>query len=462
MPAHADPGGQADNRWAPTSEASGSEAPRSEAPGGRPLRIALLTYRGNPTSGGQGVYVDHLSRALVALGHQVTVFSGQPYPCLHPSVGFESVPSLDLYRSPDPFRRPRWGEFRGPIDVAEWRHMHSGRFPEPATFSWRVARALWSRRDEFDLIHDNQGLGYGLLALVGRGWPVLATVHHPITVDRDLELSSAIGDPERQESIRRWYGFIGMQRRVLSRLPLLLTVSESSGRDLVAQMGARPQQLRVVAAGVDAERFRPLPHVARRRGLVMTTASADVALKGLVPLLEALAKVRTERDDAHLVVCGAPRPGGPLETTVERLGLADAVTVAGAVSTRRMVELYAEAEVAVVPSLYEGFSLPAVEAMSCGTALVATTGGALPEVTGPDGQAALTVPPGDPGALAMAILRLLEDAQLRHRLAKAGRDRVLERFTWSGTARGTAAVYEELLASPGRRRSGSRSDVYRC
>jgi glycosyltransferase involved in cell wall biosynthesis len=248
--------------------------------------------------------------------------------------------------------------------------------------------------------------------------------------------------------VRRWYGFVRMQRRVVPRLPRIVTVSESSARDICACMGARPDQLAVVAVGVDHSLFRPLPGITRVPGRLMTTASADVPLKGLVFLLEALAKVRTERQ-AELVIVGQPRPGSAVPGTIERLGLEGAVTLVGAVSVRRMVELYASSEVAVVPSLYEGFSLPAVEAMACGLPLVATTGGALPEVVGRDGHSALLVPPADPGALASAVLRLLDDPELRSRLGEAGRRRALSRYTWRATAETTAEQYRLVLGEHG-------------
>src|SRR5947209_14299228 len=190
-------------------------------------------------------------------------------------------------------------------------------------------------------------------------------------------------------------------------------------------MGVAYERMSIVPVGVDTDDLRPLPHVQQVPGRIMTTASADVALKGLVPLLEAVAKVRTERD-AELVVVGKPRDGSSIPSVIDRLGLEGHVRFISGVAPERMVELYNEAEVAVVPSLYEGFSLPAIEAMACGTPLVATTGGALPEVVGTDGDSALLVPPGDPAALAAAILRTLGDPVLRDRLGRAGRARVLQ------------------------------------
>ena len=410
-----------------------------------PLRIALLAYRGNRHSGGQGVYVHHLSRQLAELGHHVEVFSGQPYPHVADGVPLVQVPSLDLYRPDNPFRVPHPREFRDGVDVLEFALMCTAGFPEPLTFSLRARRVLRPRRHDFDIVHDNQCLGHGILGVARDGFPVVATLHHPIAVDRRLELDQA-RSPIRQVTLRRWYGFLRMQARVAQQLGRIITVSESSKRDIAQHMGVATERMAVVPVGVDHERFRPLPQVARVPGRIMTTASADVALKGLVPLLEAVAKVRTERDDAHLVVVGRPRDGSTVPATIDRLGLEGAVTFASGVDDQRLVELYAEAAVAVVPSLYEGFSLPAIEAMAAGVPLVATTGGALPEVVGRDGENALTVAPGDPSALATAILRLLAGPRLRERLGRAGRAHVLDRYTWAATARATVEQYRAALA----------------
>jgi glycosyltransferase involved in cell wall biosynthesis len=412
---------------------------------GQHLRIALLVYRGNPHSGGQGVYTRYLSRELVQLGHQVTVFAGQPWPILDDGVDFVPVPSLDLYREPDPFRVPWPWEFRSWVDVAEFGLMCTAGFPEPLTFSWRVRRALARRRNDFDLVHDNQCFGRGMLGVMADGWPLVATLHHPITVDRALDLSHA-RTLKQKVALRRWYGFLGMQMQVARQVPYIVTVSESSKRDVVEQMGISPHQLAVVPVGVDHTLFRPLPGVPRRPGRIMTTASADVPLKGLVPLLEALAKLRTERE-ADLVVIGKPRPESRVGATIDRLGLEGSVQFLSGVSDERLIKLYAEASVAVVPSLYEGFSLPAVEAMACGVPLVATTGGALPEVIGDSGSTALLVPPGDPGALAGALGRVLEDDALADRLSRAARRRVLQHFTWRACAEGTVGHYRRAMAT---------------
>jgi glycosyltransferase involved in cell wall biosynthesis len=410
-----------------------------------PLRIAWLVYRGNPHCGGQGVYTRYVAREVAALGHHVEVLSGQPWPVLEDPAQLVQVPGLDLYRQPDPFRVPHVREFRSRVDVGEFALMCTAGFPEPWAFSHRARRVLRERRADFDLVHDNQCLGTGVLGMMRDGWPLTATIHHPITVDRELDLAHAQG-VRRRLSLHRWYGFLRMQLRVAPRIPRVVTVSENSKRDIHAQMGVPLEHMTVVPIAADERLFRPLPHIARVPGRLMTTASADVPLKGLAVLLEALAKARVERPEAHLVVIGRLKDGSAVPALIESLGLEGAVTFVTGVTDERIVEMYAEAEVAVVPSLYEGFSLPAVEAMACGVPVVATTGGALPEVVGPDGDAARTVAPGDPSALAAMLVEVLGDPQQRARLGERGRVRALERFTWRRHAEGLVEVWREEIA----------------
>lgn len=416
------------------------------ARGDRPLRIALLTYKGNPFCGGQGVYIRHLSRELARLGHSVEVLGSQPYPVLDEGVPLTELASLDLYRSPDPFRTPKRDEYRDWIDALEVATMWTGGFPEPLTFSLRARRHLAARRGAFDVVHDNQTLGYGLLGDLGA--PLVTTIHHPITVDRRLDLDAATSRRKRA-SVRRWYGFTRMQKRVARRLPSVLTVSGSSQEEIVEHLGVRPDRIRVVHIGADTGLWSPDPSVAEVPGRIVTTSSADVPLKGLVHLVEALAKLRTEQPDAHLVVVGKRAEDGPVAQAIERYGLRGAVEFVKGISDQELVDLVRSAQVSCVPSLYEGFSLPAAEAMATGTPLVATTGGAIPEVAGADGETCLAVPPGDAGALAAALGRLLTDPALRRRLGAAGRERVLDRFTWARAAQGTADLYRERIAAHG-------------
>jgi glycosyltransferase involved in cell wall biosynthesis len=417
-----------------------NDGPRED----EPLSIAYLTYRGKPHVGGQGVYTRHLTRALVDLGHHVEVLGGQPYPILDDRVPLHELPSLDIYNDYFPMRMPGLWELKSFGDWVEVTAFSTGTFPEPLAFSVRAAQYLRGRINDFDLVQDNQSLGYGLLAMQRMGLPVLATIHHPITVDRRLEMEHAETKWQRM-SKARWYAFTKMQTRVASRMPRVVTVSQNSLDDISTDHQVPRERLHVVPVGVDQELFRPLPGVERIPGRLITTASADVTMKGLRYLLEALAKLRTERE-VSLVVIGREKEGGPSSRLLDELGLRDIVQFVTGVPEERIIELYSEAEVAVVPSLYEGFSLPAIEAMSCGVPLVATSGGALPEVVGTDNETALVVPPGDSQALAAKLAVALDDPDLRARIGAAGRQRVIERWTWRHTANGTVEQYRALLA----------------
>jgi glycosyltransferase involved in cell wall biosynthesis len=409
-----------------------------------PLRIAYLTYRGKPHVGGQGVYTRHLTKALVDLGHHVEVFGGQPYPVLDPRVVLHKLPSLDIFNDQYPGRFPAYWELNSWPNVVETAQFLKGTFGEPLAFSIRAHRALAPRVNDFDLVHDNQCLGSGILK-IEKLFPTIVTLHHPITKDRALEMDHAPNWWKRR-AVGRWYSFVSMQGKVASKMPRVVVVSENSIADIHHDMKVSMDRMRLVPVGVDPDLFTPIPHVQRKPGHLITTASADVALKGLSYLLEALAKLRTERD-IHLTIIGRPREGANADL-IRKLGLQDCITHVSGVSDERIVELYAESELAVVPSLYEGFSLPAIEAMSTGICLVATTGGALPEVTGHDNDTVLSCPPGDAEALAATIRRGLDDAALRERVGAAGRTRVVERWSWRHCAALTVEQYREVLAMP--------------
>ncbi len=410
----------------------------------QPLRLAYLSYRSKPTVGGQGIYTRHITKALVDLGHSVEVFSGQPYPVLDQRITLTKLPSLDIFNDQFPGRFPAYWELKSLADLAEVAQFSTGAFSEPFAFTLRAWKELKPRTTEFDIVHDNQSLGYGMLA-INRMLPVLTTLHHPITVDRRLEMAAAPNWRKRW-SIGRWYSFVEMQARVARRMPRILVVSDNSIDDIHNDMGVDRSTMRLVHVGVDPELFKPNPEVSRQPNRLLTTASADAEMKGLKFLLGAMAKLRAEGRDIRLTVIGRAKPGGPSDTLITELNLTPFITFVSGVPDERIVELYSESEVAVVPSLYEGFSLPAVEAMASGTALVATTGGALKEVTGTDGETVLQCEPGNADALADAIRRALDDPELRARIGAAGRERVSKLYTWRQSAIRTVEQYREVIA----------------
>lgn len=405
-----------------------------------PLRIAVTSYRSHPRSGGQGVYLRHLTRSLVDLGHDVEVISGPPYPELDPRVALTKIPSLDLYAKKRPLLALRPRHLARREDFYEWWAHNVGRFPEPYSFGVRFARWISHHAHRFDILHDNQTLSWGVLAAATHGLPVTATLHHPITRD----LRHALENQPRLSKrvlLRQWHSFLPMQMTVARQLPRLLTISENSRRDFADDFGLDENRLEVALLGVDAERFQPAPGAKRSDDLILCTASADVPLKGLRHLIDAYAKVLANRPATRLRVVGALRKG-PTRDLVERLGLENRIEFVSGISDETLAAFYAEAAIVACPSLYEGFGLPAGEAMASGAAVVAARGGALPEVVG---DAGVLVPTADPNALAEAILQLLNDPAKRASLGARARKRVLERFEWSRCARETVAHYRRVL-----------------
>jgi glycosyltransferase involved in cell wall biosynthesis len=405
----------------------------------RPLRICLLSYRSNPHCGGQGVYLNQLSRALCDLGHHVEVLSGPPDPQLDAAVPVHRAPSLDLYDPADPFRLPRLHELKQLPNLYEWLNVSTMGFPEPFLFGLRTYQFLQRHGHRYDVIHDNQSLSYGLWA-VSRRLPTLATIHHPITVDLKIAVQAETRFWRKLKQLR-WYSFIPMQKRVARTLSRVLTVSQCAREDISRDFGIPAERFRIVPNGIDTDIFHPLPGIARDDNRIIVTNSADTPLKGLIYLLQAVARLRRRRP-IRLVVIGRPKPNGSIERLIRQLDLAPQVTFTGRISHAAFVRQYARARVAVVPSVYEGFGLPAGEAMACGVPVVATTGGALPEVVG---DAGLLVPPRDAGALAAAIEDLLDHPDRAAAIGHKGYERVQAHFTWQRAAEKTVDAYREVM-----------------
>ena len=421
--------------------ALGVNTPTVDASSRRFLRIALLGYRSQPYAGGQGVYLKYLSKALVEAGHRVDVISGPPYPHLDPRVKLIELPSLDLFENGLGSLRPN--HLRSMTDVIEWTSKLTGGFAEPYTFGRRAVKYLREHGHNYDLIHDNQSLSYGMLQLQDMGLPLVTTLHHPITSDLRIALKAARSWHERL-LIRRWHSFLSMQKKVVRQLHNIVTVSDCSRQDIAADFGIQPAGISIVHNGIDTDEFRPMPEVQRRSRLLMATASADAPLKGLRYLLKAYARLLQDYPDLELLLVSKPQPGGKTERLVKSLGIVDRVKFVSGISTAEMVHYYAQATLAVVPSIYEGFGLPAGEAMACGVPVVSTDGGALPEVVG---NAGVIVPAKSAEELVAAIAELLDNPDRRAELGARGRERILEHFCWQVCAGQMTDYYEQVLTN---------------
>ncbi len=409
---------------------------------GSGLRIALLGYRSHPHVGGQGIYLHYLSKALVEQGHNVDVISGPPYPELDARVNLIPLSSLDLYAVENPTRALRLKHLFCVADFYEWWSKLSGGFGEPYCFGRRLTRYFKKHQPQYDIVHDNQSLCYGLLKLQNRGENIVATVHHPITRDRDIALQAATTKGQKW-LINRWYNFLVMQKDVVQKLNHVVTVSKQSQQDIAEAFERSIEKIVVIPNGIDTDIFKPQPQIKRKQWQLVTTASSDQPLKGLSVLLNALAILRIESPQLKLVVIGKLKPEGATEKELNSLQLMGAVEFKSGISTPELVAVYAESTLAIVPSLYEGFGLPAAEALACGIPLICSDGGALPEVVG---DAARIVKAGDVNELAQAIRELLNNEVECETLGFAGRVHSLQHLSWQVVGEHFCDYYRQILA----------------
>ncbi len=417
------------------------------------MRICLLTYRGNPYSGGQGIYIYYLAREFQRMGHEVEVIASAPFPEVSEGVILHRLKSSSIYHPGSSFRS-NLPKVRNPVDLHELCASRLGIFAEPWAFSFRAYAKLKElcKQRRFDIIHDNQGLGYGLLLMKRLNIPVIATIHHPLPVDRQADLEQANGFRERWR-IKKFYSFTRMQAFVARHLDRIITVSQSSAKDTRLFFKVPADKFRVVYNGIDTEIYNRDEEASQNRDGLIIVANTDDRKKGVLYLLQALQmlgknKIKltivddAERHSSYIEDVG-PLPSYGFKL-VRKLNLDGMVHFTGRLAREELARHYSAAQIAVVPSLYEGFGIPAAEAMACGTPVIATTGGALPEVVG---DAGILVPPGSADALAVAIKQLLNDKQAQQRMSEAGRKRVKEKFNWQQAARKTLEVYQEVLTT---------------
>ena len=407
---------------------------------GAGLRVLLSSYRTRPHVGGQGVYVRALARALTDSGCAVTVASGPPYPELDPDIALERLPSLDLFEVDNALKAFRPAFLTSRADMTEWLAHNTGAFAEMASFALRLEAWLAREGGRFDVIHDNQTLAPALVR-IDRRLPVVTTLHHPIAIDRDFAVAGA-GSWGKRLLAARWHSFVEMQARTARRLPRFLAVSEAARDGYAARCGVDPSRVTVALNGIDQTRFHVDPTVEREPGHVVTLASADVAVKGLDILIDAFAVLKDRGVTPRLTVVGSLREG-PSRRALERAGLMDQVRFVSGLSIEALADLFRRASLFVSPSRFEGFGLPAAEAMACGAPVIVSSGGALPEVAG---EAGLVVPVENPVALAEAIARVLADPGLRAEMGEKSALRAREAFRWDRHADAAIGLYEAALA----------------
>ncbi|MEE2526258.1 glycosyltransferase family 4 protein [Hyphobacterium sp. HN65] len=407
----------------------------------RPRRVLLSGYRSHPHVGGQGVYLRELAIGLRDLGHHVTIASGPPYPDVPEGVNLVEFPSLNLFEESNAFMALRWKHLLSKADRSEWLAHNTGAFGELKAFAYRLRDWISRHGGDFDVIHDNQTLATPFID-IQRQIPVVATIHHPVAIDREFAVDGAQKRVDKWLT-RRWYGFTDMQARTVRALPHLLAVSDAARTSHAEHYGMADGKAVVAFNGIDHAVFCPDETVKRQSRLIAATASADVPIKGLDVLMTAFVALARHDRDVRLEMIGQLRDG-PAKALLEKHRLMDRVTARSGVTREVIADLYRRANVVVCPARFEGFGFPAAEAMACGAPVIASDGGALPEVVGEAGR---IVPAGDAAALEIAIRSVFNEPELASDMSRAGAERARNVFCWRNHALAASALYEKAIGA---------------
>jgi glycosyltransferase involved in cell wall biosynthesis len=404
------------------------------------LKIGLLSYRSHPYSGGQGIYVKHLSKALSDIGHDVSVLSGPPYPELDNSVELIEIPSLGLFETEDRMKAFSLDLLLNPLNLYEWLTVMSGGFPEPYTYGKRVLKYLKENNRDFDIILDNQSLCDSLLE-IQKIYPLAVTIHHPITKDLKLEIENASNWKEKLSSLR-WHNFLPMQKKVAPKLNKIICVSRPSKKDIVEEFLVDPEKIEVILNGIDIRKFIPNPSTLFIENKIITTASADIPLKGLKYLILALPNIIKVFPKTSLTVIGRSPSDSKLRKLITDLSLEDKIAFRSGITEEEIVNLYHSSEIAVIPSLYEGFGFGAGEAMACGIPLISTHSGGLEEVVG---DSAVKILPASTEEIESAVIKLFSSPDRKTELSKMGRERMEKMFDWHIAAKSYENAFKEVI-----------------
>jgi len=391
------------------------------------LNIAILSYRSAPFGGGQGIYVHDISKALSLMGHQVDVISGPPYPNLDEKVNLIKLPGLDLFQTfifKDRLKIFIKKKNKRAIDFYEFFSTFFGGFPEMSTFGER-AKEFLDKNLHYDIVIDNQSISYGMLE-IQKKFPLIEIIHHPITKDYKFELQSSSSFMYRL-SRHRWYSFLKMQKRVAPQLKTIVTPSINSLKDIASDFNVNKKNINVINNGLDIDIFIPYKEIKRNPTKLITTASADVALKGLDYTLKSLASLVNDFPEISLLVIGKMKKGGHTSRLIDELDIKDRVLFKTGLSKEEIAKEYASSSIAIVSSLYEGFGYPVIEAMSCEIPLIATNSSSIPELVG---DYAELIPAENTYALSNAIKSILNDYSQYKNIALRGRQHIVNNFNW--------------------------------
>ncbi len=404
------------------------------------LKIALLSYRSDPFSGGQGIYIKNISEALHNRGHEITIFSGNPLPEVNKAIKVVRIETPGFFETFDSLERLKifTSLEKNRLNFMDFFETFTGTFTEPVFFGERLVKNKYFQEtvDEFDIFHDNQSISSYPETVLKK---LVTTLHHPIHVDKEIDLTSEKSFLKRL-SIKRWYSFLNFQKKNLKAVKKVISPSMSSKNDICRYFDYPSKNISVIWNGINLDDCKFHQRGSFNANFV-TIISADVPMKNLKTVLKALYLLKQEGINAKLTIVGDLREDN--NKLIDRLGLTKEITYKSKLPRKQLIQSLNNADIGIAPSKYEGFGFPLVEMIATGLPVIVSDKASLPELAG---NAGLIFNSSDSNDLKEKMKELIENAALRNKVTENSKLRRDDFFGWDEYAKKLEDLYKEIIS----------------
>ena len=404
------------------------------------LKIALLSYRSDPFSGGQGIYIKNISEALHNRGHEITIFSGNPLPEVNKAIKVVRIETPGFFETFDSLERLKifTSLEKNRLNFMDFFETFTGTFTEPVFFGERLVKNKYFQEtiDEFDIFHDNQSISSYPETVLKK---LVTTLHHPIHVDKEIDLTSEKSFLKRL-SIKRWYSFLNFQKKNLKAVKKVISPSLSSKNDICRYFDYPSKNISVIWNGINLDDCKFHQRESFNANFV-TIISADVPMKNLKTVLKALYLLKQEGINAKLTIIGDLREDN--NKLIDRLGLTKEITYKSKLPRKQLIQSLNNADIGIAPSKYEGFGFPLVEMIATGLPVIVSDKASLPELAG---NAGLIFNSSDSNDLKEKMKELIENAALRNKVTENSKLRRDDFFGWDEYAKKLEDLYKEIIS----------------
>ena len=404
------------------------------------LKIAFLSYRSDPFSGGQGIYIKNISEALHNRGHEITIFSGNPLPEVNKAIKVVRIETPGFFETFDSLERLKifTSLEKNRLNFMDFFETFTGTFTEPVFFGERLVKNKYFQEtiDEFDIFHDNQSISSYPETVLKK---LVTTLHHPIHVDKEIDLTSEKSFLSRL-SIKRWYSFLNFQKKNLKAVKKVISPSLSSKNDICRYFDYPSKNISVIWNGINLDDCKFHQRESFNANFV-TIISADVPMKNLKTVLKALYLLKQEGINAKLTIVGDLREDN--NKLIDRLGLTKEITYKSKLPRKQLIQSLNNADIGIAPSKYEGFGFPLVEMIATGLPVIVSDKASLPELAG---NAGLIFNSSDSNDLKEKMKELIENAALRNKVTENSKLRRDDFFGWDEYAKKLEDLYKEIIS----------------